>query len=180
MYSDDYWPILTDAFNEVKAGDATTLMRMADFYNDRGEDGRYSTNTLEANIVISCLDGQASTDPKDVAKQNAKAKKIGTVFGDYWQNGYISCTWVDFGPVEPLASFAAEGSPSILVVGTTGDPATPYEQSVALARDVLANGFLLTFDGEGHTAYGRSNSCVDQTVDDFLLEGKLPESEPTC
>jgi hypothetical protein len=66
------------------------------------------------------------------------------------------------------------------VVGTTGDPATPYEQSVALARDVLANGFLLTFDGEGHTAYGRSNSCVDQTVDDFLLEGRLPESEPTC
>jgi len=92
----------------------------------------------------------------------------------------MSCTWVDFGPVEPLASFAAEGAPSILVVGTTGDPATPYEQSVALAHDVLAKGFLLTFEGEGHTAYGRSNACVDQTVDDFLLEGKLPESEPTC
>ncbi len=180
MYSDDYWPILTDAFNEVKTGDATTLMRMADFYNDRGEDGRYSTNTLEANIVISCLDGQQSTKPSDIAAQNARAKKIGTVFGDYWQNGYMSCTWVDFGPVEPLASFAAEGAPSILVVGTTGDPATPYEQAVALAHDVLANGFLLTYEGEGHTAYGRSNACVDQTVDDFLLEGKLPESEPTC
>ncbi len=180
MYSDEYWPILTDAFNEVKNGDATTLMRMADYYNDRGEDGRYSSNTLEANIVISCLDGQQSTEPADIAAQNAKAKKLGKVFGDYWQNGYLSCTWVDFGPVEPVKSFAAEGAPTILVVGTTGDPATPYEQAVALAHEVLADGFLLTFEGEGHTAYGRSNSCVDNTIDDFLINGKLPETEPTC
>jgi hypothetical protein len=65
-------------------------------------------------------------------------------------------------------------------VGTTGDPATPYTQAVSLAHNVLANGFLITWKGEGHTAYGRSNSCVNNSVDTFFLQGTLPASEPTC
>jgi hypothetical protein len=66
------------------------------------------------------------------------------------------------------------------VIGTTNDPATPYQHAVNLARDVLANGFLLTYEGEGHTAYGRSNSCVANVVDDFLLKGILPAGDPVC
>jgi hypothetical protein len=77
-------------------------------------------------------------------------------------------------------SYSAKGAPTILVVGTTGDPATPYEQSVSLAHEVLNDGFLITFKGEGHTAYGRSNECVSSAVDDFLIRGKIPTKEPVC
>jgi hypothetical protein len=68
----------------------------------------------------------------------------------------------------------------ILVVGTTGDLATPYEWAVALA-DQLESGFLLTYDGFGHLAYRTGGSeCVDSVVDTYLLEGELPGEEPTC
>ena len=65
------------------------------------------------------------------------------------------------------------------MVGTTGDPATPYEWAVALA-DQLQNGHLLTYDGEGHTAYNKSNSCVNDAVDGFFLKGTVPASDPMC
>jgi TAP-like protein len=92
----------------------------------------------------------------------------------------LTCENWPFPVAQQPDSYAAEGSPTILVIGTTGDPATPYQQAVGLAHDVLANGFLLTYKGDGHTAYGRSNTCVEKVVDGFLLDGKLPASEPTC
>jgi hypothetical protein len=72
------------------------------------------------------------------------------------------------------------GSPRIIVVGTTNDPATPYEQAVTLAHDVLSNGYLITFEGEGHTAYGGESECVDDVVDEFFITGEVPTIEPRC
>ncbi|UJH70492.1 alpha/beta hydrolase [Ornithinimicrobium sp. INDO-MA30-4] len=66
-----------------------------------------------------------------------------------------------------------------MVVGTTGDPATPYDWAVKLA-DTLDSGVLLTYEGEGHTAYGRSNSCIDDAIDGFLIDDVVPEDGLTC
>jgi hypothetical protein len=73
----------------------------------------------------------------------------------------------------------AEGSPDILVIGTTGDPATPYEWAVNLAGQ-LSNGHLISYEGEGHTAYNKSNSCVDDAVTNFFLRGAVPAEDPMC
>ena len=78
---------------------------------------------------------------------------------------------------EPLA-VRAEGAPPIVVVGTTRDPATPYAWAVSLA-DQLASGRLLTFEGDGHTAY-HGNRCIDRAVDRFFLEGKAPADGTRC
>ncbi len=66
----------------------------------------------------------------------------------------------------------------MLVVGTTNDPATPYEWAQNLAGDLGAN--LLTYEGEGHTAYGRSNQCIIDAVDAFLVDGDMPEDGLVC
>jgi pimeloyl-ACP methyl ester carboxylesterase len=66
------------------------------------------------------------------------------------------------------------------VVGTTGDPATPYEQAVALANQVLANARLITFNGEGHTAYGQQNACVNKAVDEYFIQNVVPTEDPNC
>lgn len=181
LYSDSYWQYLSQAFDEVftqKTG--TTFMLLADFYNDRDSTGHYSSNTLEANIAISCLDSRSSTKPEDMAKQNAKLLAASPILGRYWQNGAILCEQWPYPVAKHPSSYSAKGAPTIMVIGTTGDPATPYQQAVSLAHDVLAKGFLVTFKGEGHTAYGRSNLCVSNAVDNFLIDGKLPTKEPVC
>ena len=71
------------------------------------------------------------------------------------------------------------GAAPILVVGTTGDPATPYAWSQTLA-DQLESGRLLTWEGNGHTAYGRSGACIHKAVDTYLISGTMPEEGLTC
>ena len=80
---------------------------------------------------------------------------------------------------QPPARIAAEGAPPIVVVGTTRDPATPYEWSVRL-RDQLAKASLITYDGDGHTAYTRSNACVDKPIDEFYVKGTVPQDGLKC
>ncbi len=65
------------------------------------------------------------------------------------------------------------------MVGTTNDPATPYVWAQNLASQ-LENGHLITYNGEGHTAYNKSNSCVNDAVDDFFIDGTVPASDPNC
>jgi predicted alpha/beta hydrolase family esterase len=73
----------------------------------------------------------------------------------------------------------AAGSAPILVVGTTNDPATPYAQAEALARQLEA-GYLLSYEGEGHTAYGRGHGCIDRAVDEYLVTRQLPPEGARC
>ncbi|MEN9715866.1 MAG: hypothetical protein RJA35_1333 [Actinomycetota bacterium] len=187
LYSKSYWTYLTSGFTSAFKGDGTTLERLADFYNDRntvanGDQaaGSYNSNEMEAFIATSCMDSRQSADPKKMAIQNKRVLAASSVMGRYWQFGGLACAYWPAKVAKPLASYSAKGAPTIVVVGTTHDPATPYSQAQHLAHGVLANAFLVTYDGEGHTAYGQGHSCVDNTVDDFFVSGTLPSSEPTC
>jgi hypothetical protein len=78
----------------------------------------------------------------------------------------------------PLPTGKADGGPPILVVGTKGDPATPYEQTPALAN-MLGVGVVLTWDGEGHTAYPQTR-CITSAVDEYLINLTVPPVGQTC
>ena len=65
------------------------------------------------------------------------------------------------------------------MLGTTNDPATPYVWAEALSAQ-LENGHLVTYQGEGHTAYNKSNDCIADTVDAYLIDGTVPAADPMC
>jgi pimeloyl-ACP methyl ester carboxylesterase len=180
LYSEDYWQYARSAFKSAFAGDGTTFLQLADFYNDRNSDGSYGSNQLEANMAVNCLDSRSVATAKAMKAQNAKLQKLSPFFGRYWLNGALGCEQWPYKVAKKPASYAAEGSAPILVVGTTGDPATPYWQAQNLANKILANGHLVTFNGEGHTAYGRSNECVVETVDNYLINGTVAAADPNC
>ena len=181
LYSTDYWAYLNQAFDEAfNSSDGSTFLALADFYNDRDDKGEYTANTLEANTAISCLDGRSSSDMADMVAQNKVMVKTSSTLGRYWQYGALQCAAWPYESITPPASYAAEGSAPILVVGTTGDPATPYSQAVHVAKDVLANAQLITWNGDGHTAYGRSNSCVTDAVDNYFIKSIVPSKDPNC
>ena len=180
LYSDRYWPSLATAFNEALTGSGDEFLRLADFYNDRGEDGRYRTNLIAANYAISCRDESASQSMFVIEAQNAKLLEAAPVLGRYWQFGGLRCGSWPFPEADKPADYSAAGASTILVIGTTGDPATPYSQAQSLANDILEDGFLMTYNGEGHTIYGNDNKCIDEVVDNFFLTGELPASDPNC
>ena len=180
LYSQDFWPQLSQAFAEGLDGDGTTFIGLADTYNDRDSNGRYTSNLMEANIAISCLDARQPSDDVSMAKQNARMLAASPTLGRYWQFGALTCEQWPYPVASHPASYSAKGSKPILVVGTTGDPATPYGQAVSVATKVLSNGHLLTYNGEGHTAYGRSNECVANTVDNYFIKNEVPSRDPDC
>lgn len=178
LYSPINWPYLDDLFVSVSQGDARTGLFLADFYYGRSG-GVYEDNSNEAFSAINCLDYPVTEiDAERMRSEAAELAQIAPTIGSFQGYGDIFCgSWPKRG-VESRSPVTAAGADPILVVGTTGDPATPYRWSIALA-DQLESGVLVTYHGEGHTAYGKS-SCVDDVVEAYFLTGAVPTSDPQC
>jgi pimeloyl-ACP methyl ester carboxylesterase len=179
LYSKESWPYLSDLFDSVMLGDADLALGYADGYNGRSQDGTYLDNSTEAFRAINCLDYTYQLDVGVMRQEAAEIAAAAPVIGPYFGYGDLGCgNWPYQSEREP-AKITAEGAAPIMVVGTTGDPATPYQWAVALA-DQLESGVLVSYDGEGHTAYRKSNSCVDDAVEAYFIDGTVPASDPKC
>ena len=179
LYYRGDWVLLRQAIREMHRGNGATLQSVTDLYTDRGPSGRYTTNGLEAFYAITCLD---RAETRDVAAQREHAAQLDAespIFGAFLGWGNLPCSEWPVPEAGGLGTVTARGAPPILVVGTTRDPATPYEWARHVAR-TLDSGRLLTYVGDGHTAYRLGSGCVDKAVDRYLLEGKLPAAGTRC
>lgn len=145
----------------------------------RQPDGTYTSNLLEAQTAITCLDFPMDHDEAAMAEAAASLDEASPTFGALLGHTEVKCHAWPHPPTREPGPISAHGAAPILVVGTTGDPATPYAWSQALAEQ-LDSGRLLTWDGSGHTAYGRTNRCVHDAVDAYLLDGTLPAEDLRC
>ena len=183
MYQTRTWPSLTLGLSQAmgKEGkpDGSSLLKLADLVSSRESDGTYSNNGAEALMAVNCLDYPVQGDNASW-EENAKAvKEASPTFGSQLLYPDAYCQGWGHTSSRKREKITASGAAPILVVGTTGDPATPYAWSQALAEQ-LESGQLLTWEGDGHTAYGRSNDCVKKAVDTYLLNGTLPDKGLTC
>ncbi|TRW43471.1 alpha/beta hydrolase [Georgenia yuyongxinii] len=180
LYESRTWFFLSQALDQaMNDGDGSLLLYLADLMAGRAEDGTYPDGSTEANWAINCADFGSTGDPETWARQAEDLREVSPTFGDMLAYGDLLCADWPGVPAGSRGPLTAAGAAPIMVVGTTGDPATPYEWGVALA-DQLESGFLVTYDGEGHTAYGRSNECVTAAVDGFLIDGVKPEDGLVC
>lgn len=181
LYSEETWPYLSQALDMLLNQDDGSLILT---FNDLmiGRDtftGEFSDNSLEARWAINCIDYPADIDEAAVAENDARLAEDAPLFAPYFQGGDTFCSEWPFTADEVPGPFVAEGSSEILVIGTTGDPATPYQSSVNLAEQ-LENGILLTWEGEGHTAYGTAGPCIEDAVDDYFINDTIPEDGLVC
>ncbi|NJC63929.1 alpha/beta hydrolase [Planosporangium flavigriseum] len=175
LYSQEQWIQLATAIDNLRKGNAASVLRLADSYAERNPRGQYS-NLFDANMVVNCTD-DGSTPPVDKlrALQNDWRTKY-PLFGPSTALNLVCAQWP--GKRDPYPAGAAKGAPPILVVGTTGDPATPYEQTPKLA-EMLGVGVVLTWQGEGHTAYPQTR-CITQAVNRYLIDLTVPAKGTTC
>lgn len=179
LYDSSAWSALDNLFKDVMAGSAKVAFILADGYYDRNSNGTYSDNSTEAFTAVNCLDYASNADPATMRTQAAELTKAAPVIGPYMSYGDIGCAVWPYKPTRAEAPIHAPGAAPILVVGTTGDPATPYQWAVNLSKQ-LDSGHLVTYHGHGHTAYNKSNSCVNDAVDGFLVDGTVPKTDPEC
>ncbi len=179
LYSESNWPLLNTLFADVMAGEADYAFRVADSYYSRNPDGSYSDNSTEAFVAVNCLDYTATSTTETLQQEADELRRLAPVFGPSMSWGGTSCADWPFPATRDRGAITASGSGPILVLGTTNDPATPYVWAQSLAAQ-LENGYLVTYQGEGHTAYNKTNRCVNDAVDDYVIDGVVPETDPLC
>jgi pimeloyl-ACP methyl ester carboxylesterase len=178
LYVKDYWPVLTQGLAQAFDGNGSVLLSLADAYANRGPDG-YEDNSDEVIYAVSCLDHPDSISVAQVRRSIPAYERAASVFGRVFAWSEYGCSQWPIKPKTRAAPLHAHGAGPILVVGTTRDPATPYKEAVALASE-LDSGVLLSRDGDGHTAYGMGNSCIDNAIDSYLVDGRVPPNNKMC
>ncbi len=170
------WPKLRKAIEQAQNGFGEEFLNLADEYTGRQSDGRYPNNEFDSGAVIDCLDVD---EPRTVAeiKRGAEAyAQQAPLFGPYLAYGGLTCKY--FNQSKKVTIAPTTTTNPIVVIGTTGDPATPYEWAQGLNK-LLINSVLVSLTGEGHTGQGQGNACIDDQIDDFYLTGILPKTS-TC
>ncbi|MQS15643.1 alpha/beta hydrolase [Streptomyces kaniharaensis] len=181
LYSEETWSALAAGLTEaMQQGSGTMLLQLADGLLGRDSNGHYS-NLNAANRAVSCVDAKQRYSDQDVEQQLARFRAASAVFGAFTAWGLTSCTgWPVPGRTD-RPEVAAAGAAPILLVGTTGDPATPVEGARTMAQQLGAGvGVTVTLQGEGHGGYNTGNPCVTQAVDGYLLDGKVPADGTVC
>ena len=167
----DGYPDLSDALAQVGRGSGDHMLRFADAYTDRSSGGKYSSETA-ALYAIACTDSPSPTSLTAVQKLADDAARVAPHFGATTAWIGLPCTyWPVHG--KPPAPVQEAGNAPILLIGNTRDPATPYTWAKNVASE-LRGSSLLTYDGSGHTAYGRGSACVDGAVEKLLRTAALP------
>ena len=179
LYNRDTWIVLSTVLKQAFGGDGSTLMLLANYYSSRDPSGGFTDNSFEANYDINCLDQPFTFPMSKVPGQFAAYDKASPTFGRALAYSLAGCN--DFTPraTEQPPHTDAAGAAPILVVGTTRDPATPYQWAVALAKQ-LSSSVLVTRDGDGHTGYHAGNECVDTTIENYLVKGVVPDGPVDC
>jgi pimeloyl-ACP methyl ester carboxylesterase len=176
LYTEAGWQDLGEALAKLADGDPTKTFKLADDYARRDPAGHY-TNFFDAFYAVNCADNPRPVTVAQVRSLQAKWRTKYPLFGAPLAVGLLPCVgWP--GPRDPYPTGPATGAPPIVVVGTTGDPATPYEQTPLLAQ-MLGVGRVLTWEGEGHTAYPESRCIIDE-VNRYLIDLRVPEEGKRC
>ncbi|MDQ2881188.1 MAG: alpha/beta hydrolase [Actinomycetota bacterium] len=179
LYLSDLWPTLNRGLVELTQGQGNILMRLADIYYGRGQDGSYSTE-MDVFQAVQCVDNPPIKDPNVARDVDAQYRKLAP-FLDTGKPPSPALDNCAFWPVPPTGGPHdpnTPGLPTVMVISTTQDPATPYQAGVNLAHDLNAR--LLTYEGTQHTAFLQGNSCVDRAGISYLVDLQLPTDGTRC
>ncbi|MFK7917820.1 MAG: alpha/beta hydrolase [Ilumatobacter sp.] len=176
LYSRSTWPLLAQAlFVAETQQDGTLLQVLGDQLTGRRADGTYD-NSQVANGFINCADDPDRFGSDRVRELAEEAAMQSVYFADVLRadTGCLDTP----APQDPLIIGPAAGAPPILVIGNSGDPATPFEWSLELAAS-LDSGVLFSVEAEGHTAYG-TVECVFEPVNAYLIDLTVPAAGSSC
>ncbi|MDQ2727493.1 MAG: alpha/beta hydrolase [Actinomycetota bacterium] len=176
LYSTQSWPVIDQALADAERGNGTLMLAAFDQYVERSPTGTYA-NTFEAESAVNCLDGPAPSVDGIAAAEPGFAH-ADPVFGPLVLLGELSCSVWPVAPTSGPHRITAPAAPPIVVIGSTGDPVTPYAGAQSLASQ-LTHGILLTRVGDGHTGYGAS-ACVRNAADAYLADLRLPPAGTSC
>jgi pimeloyl-ACP methyl ester carboxylesterase len=175
MYNSSLWDNLAMALDDARSGDGRGLLDLFDAYFQRQSDGSYG-NELEAFLNIICADEPTRISIEEADAEAALVNEAAPRFSAGTSGDYTCVFWPE--AIDPRIAITGRGAGPIVVIGTTGDAATPLEGTRNMAR-VLEDGRLIVVDAEQHTGY-TSSACARRVADAYLIDLDIPDEETDC
>jgi pimeloyl-ACP methyl ester carboxylesterase len=180
LYSRSSWPQLGNGLAEAEAGDPTILLKLADNYDERDDQGQYSAIN-SAMPIISCASGIVRESPNDPASFVEKLKSLSPYFtktirvSDFSKPD--SCfAWINPPATSPIGN---PGNAPILVIGGENDPATPMRWAEKMVKNLGQNAQLVRYSGEGHGVIPNAK-CVNRIAHVLFTDLSLPNVAVNC
>jgi pimeloyl-ACP methyl ester carboxylesterase len=177
LYDTSLWGMTAQAIAELDQGGAEVLLALVDAQLGRDPDGKWD-NSTDSRSMVNCLDDVTRPTPEEAVEMGRQLEEQVPTFGAAFATSGLAC--IDWPlPANPTPEPTAAGAAPILVIGTVGDPATPYPWAEEMAA-ALQGAVLLTYEGSGHTAFTRAGSCIDDIVVAYLVDLELPAAGTSC
>jgi pimeloyl-ACP methyl ester carboxylesterase len=173
LYTTSTFSELGSALADAEAGHGGLLLQMTDAY-----DSANGPNSVDADSAISCMDHPVPTNVSAYPQMASAAEAQAPFFGPMLIWGMLQCAVWPAPPSRTPAPVQAAGTPPILLVSSSGDPATPHEWAVSVQAE-LARAVLVTWEGDNHVAYYYS-PCVRSIDQTYFLDGTLPANGTVC
>ncbi|MET9698952.1 alpha/beta hydrolase [Streptomyces sp. NPDC006529] len=193
LYSEESWPALADGLATAERdGDPTGLLVLGGPAGPPPPQTGPATghqvpadNPAAALVAVNCADdpdrGADKASPaaieKEIESRAAEFRAASPLFGPHQLKTVLSCYGRPAGSGY-LRAIDRPGAPPMLLVGTRGDPATPYRWTEETAAR-LGSAVVLDYKGGGHAAYFHSG-CVRERVNAFLVDGELARGTRAC
>ncbi|MEU6559659.1 alpha/beta hydrolase [Nocardia nova] len=180
LYESTAWPAIIKGITEIGAGHGDTLLRLGDAFGGRDPDGHWA-DFADAGYAINCMDEQRTTPEQETDLRRRIYREA--PFTDPGRGADGARDGCEYWPAAPTLGYPyatdPQGLPTTLTISVTGDPATPYQGGLNLARAL--GGAVLTVDGEQHTiALAGTSPCVNTVVADYLVDLKIPPADARC
>jgi pimeloyl-ACP methyl ester carboxylesterase len=169
-YEPAFVPVYYDALAQALDGDGSEMLRLTDAYE------RSVRYTVYA--AVECIDSPHPVGAAEYQSFAAELEALSPRFGGAIANELLPCAFWPAPVRNVIGPVTAPGAPPILVIGSTGDAATPFEHAQRVANN-LENGRLLTFDGPGHTTFGTSDCTADAEAA-YFIDLTLPPEGRVC
>ncbi|MEZ5238917.1 MAG: alpha/beta hydrolase [Microthrixaceae bacterium] len=177
LYDSSTWGLVAQAIDDIEGSGGSTILGLADRQLGRNPDGTWD-NSSDAQAMVNCADTESRPGLSEAEDLIPEVADSAPTFGEVLKTAPLSC--LDWPlPANPVPEWSAAGAPPILVVGTLGDPATPYEWAEQMSA-ALEGSVLLTYEGDGHTAFLRGGECIDEAVTRYLVDLELPAAGTSC
>jgi pimeloyl-ACP methyl ester carboxylesterase len=177
LYDTTLWGSLAASIADLDDGGASTLLSLVDRQTGRQPDGSYD-NSSDAQTMVACADSPERPTVDEATESARRILDAAPTFGGITAFGALGCAGWPLA-ANPLPEITGADAPTVLVVGTVGDPATPYEWSEEMTA-ALESAVLLTYEGDGHTAFLRGGPCIEDAVVEYLVDLVVPPAGTRC
>ncbi|WP_051798824.1 alpha/beta hydrolase [Streptomyces sp. NRRL S-337] len=179
-YYDSMWATVAQVWSAYRAGDPKPLIENAgpDLKDTAGNIAAENGNAVYT--AVECTDTKWPTSWRKWDRDNTRIHQQAPFMT--WANAWMNlpcATW----PVKqqrPVEVRTGKGLPSVLIVQSTRDAATPYDGAVELHKRFAGSRLITERDAGSHGVTGLVNPCINDRVDAYFLEGRTDAQDVTC